>query len=329
MKKYIAIITSLIILQLIGCSDTSSIEMTVLTDENASGAEISVTPDEITPETETPENAPINTTSTNISQVGPYGEIAITLPDGWSYELCPVDSDRLLNGMYGIIICPDGVNDNRIEIGYTESFGVCGVGLSEEMATIAGEPAYIGTFDDNEYWDFIAFRGGYDGIVVLSYSEDNRLIEYDDQIMDILETLSFDKDVKEGGAYIYNEDSEISEIALYVSLKNISPTGATIVFNQYNADVLKGELICGEDYVLEVQKNGSWEAAPIVLEGEYGFHDIAYMIASEDVTEMEINWEWLYGTLEPGEYRVVKSVDDIIESGNFEKYTVYVSFVLN
>ena len=62
---------------------------------------------EQTPETETVENSSVNTAeivSTTISQGGPYGEISLSLPGGWSYELCPMDSE--LYGMYGIKFYP-------------------------------------------------------------------------------------------------------------------------------------------------------------------------------------------------------------------------------
>ena len=45
-------------------------------------------------------------------------------------------------------------------------------------------------------------------------------------------------------------------------------TGATLVFDQYDAEAPKGELSYGEDYVIEVLKDGKWEEAPITVEGD-------------------------------------------------------------
>ena len=134
---------------------------------------------------------------------------------------------------------------------------------------------------------------------------------------------------KEDGIYVYNEESQISEIALSFSLKKISPTGATLVFDQYDADSPKGELMFGERFVIEVLKNGEWEDAPITVDGNYGFFDIAYPLPCEEITEREIVWEWLYGKLEPGEYRIGKGVNDFIESGNYDSYMLYAHFILN
>ena len=132
-----------------------------------------------------------------------------------------------------------------------------------------------------------------------------------------------------GSTFINDEGSQIPEIALSVSLKNITPTGATFVFDQYDADAPKGELIYGAEFVLEVLKNGEWERAPVTKEGNYAFNLIAYFLPCEEITEFEIDWGWLYGELEPGEYRIGKGVDDFIETGVYDSYMVYARFILN
>lgn len=66
----------------------------------------------------------------------------------------------------------------------------------------------------------LAFPQG--GIVAFTYCVDNWWSEYGNQTLDILDTLSFDQDIKEGGAYVYSEESRIEEIGLSFSLKNIS-----------------------------------------------------------------------------------------------------------
>lgn len=296
-------------------------------EENTSEAEIPAIQEESF-QTEMPENSSENVVYTDVSQGGPYGQISISLPDGWSYELCPIDSDSLVNGMYGIHFYPNDVTNGYIEVSYIDSFGVCGTGLEEESATIAGMSANIGTYDNHEYWDFIAFDGDYVGMVAYTYNVDDWWSEYSGQVIDILDTLMFDQNVKEGGAYVYNDESWINEIELHFSLKNISSTGATLVFNQHNADAPKGELQYGEDFVIEMLRNGEWEEVPIPIEGNYGFNDIAIMLPCGEISEREIDWEWLYGELEPGEYRIGKSVIDFIESGKYDEYMVYAHFIL-
>lgn len=262
-------------------------------------------------------------------QGGPYGEISLSIPDGWSYETYPIDAEQLIVGLYGIHFYPDGVSDGYIELAYVDSFGVCGTGLAEEQTILAGQPADIGTYDNHAYWDFISFRDDYKGIVALTYYVDNWWETYEEQVLDILDTLSYDPTIKEGGAYIYRPESEVDQIGLSFSLKNISPTGATLVFQCYDPDAPTGELDTSDDYVLEVQKDGIWDEVPIILEGNYGFNALAYIIATDNTTELELSWKWLYGTLPPGTYRIQKSIMDFRETGDYDKYIVYAQFVLN
>lgn len=137
-----------------------------------------------------------------------------------------------------------------------------------------------------------------------------------------------DSQVNEKGIYVDDEESRISEIALSFSLKDISPTGATLVFEQYDADAPKGELHYGEDYVIEGKKNGKWEKVPTVIEN-HGFNLAAMTIKSGDTVEKTLDWKGLYGELEPGEYRIGKGIDDFIKTGKFDEYMVYAHFILN
>lgn len=263
-----------------------------------------------------------------VVQGGPYGEISISLPLGWSYEVCPIDSDNLSAGMYGIHFYPEGVTKGYVELAYIDFFGVCGTGLAEQTVTLAGSSANIGTYDNHEYWDFISFQGECEGMVALTYSVEEWWSEYGAQVLDILDTLSFDQSVKEGGAYVYHEEAQIDEIGLYFSLKNISSTGASLVFKRYDVEAPTGTLQFGDEFMIETKKDGGWEEVPVIVEGNYAFNAVAYMLTS-DMVEQELDWEWLYGELAPGEYRIRKSVDDFRKTGDYDKYTIYGYFILN
>lgn len=356
MKKLVLVLVVIIGVTLCGCGKAADSEMTdesmsaigtsELQNQNISDSEESKFQGKNTSDDDTPVSQALNMSEgdisetqgknsseppeyTDISQGGPYGKISISLPDGWDYELCPIDSDNLIYGMYGIHFYPKDADDGYVALVYEDNFGVCGTGLAEESVTIAGNPANIGTYDNHSYWDFIAFGGEYGGIVALTYSVDDWWSEYGSQVLDILETLSFDQDDKEGGAYVYSRESEADKIGMYLSLKNISRTGATLVFHQYDAKAPTGELQHGTEFSLEVLKDGKWEEAPITIDGEYGFNALAFMIPAGELTEAELPWEWLYGELEAGEYRVKKSVMDFRGSGDYDKYTVYAQFILN
>lgn len=267
--------------------------------------------------------------NTTVVQGGPYGEISLSLPDDWRYETCPMDSGQTDYGLYGIRFYPANVTDGYIALNYIDSFGVCGTGLAQEQASIAGTNASIGTYDDHIYWSFIAFQDGYKGIVALTYSVEDWWETYSGEVMEILDTLSFDPSVRAGGAYVYSRESELDEVGLSFSLKNITPEGATLVFYQYDAGAATGSLEYGDDFLLEVQKNGAWEEIPVIPGGNYAFNSVAYTLSPKISSERELDWEWLYGSLAPGTYRIQKNVMDFREPGDYDKYTVYAEFILN
>ena len=262
-------------------------------------------------------------------QGGPYGRLSLSLPEGWLYEEYPMDSEELRCGKYGIQFYPEGAGEGCIEVCYAGWFGVCGTGLQSENRKIAGKNTNVGTYDNKEYWDFITFQEDYEGVVAMTISVDDWWKEYGDQVYDILDTLSFEPDVREGGAYVNSEQSELTEIGLYLSLKNVSATGATLVWNHYDPEAATGELQCGDDFVLQQKKEGQWEEVPVVVEGNYGFHAVAYPLPAGETKEQELDWKWLYGQLAPGEYRIAKGVDDFRASGDFDEYTIYAQFLLN
>lgn len=266
---------------------------------------------------------------TTVTQGGPFGAISLTVPEGWKYELCPMDSDSLLIGDYGICFSPEDAEFGFVEVAYIRSFGVCGTGLSQEEVTVAGHPAWKGTYDGHGYWDFIGFKEPMRDVVAQTCSVEGWWEENEDAVMEILDTFTFDPDLREGGAYLYQKESEKEQIGLHLFLEGISSTGAMLCYNQYDKDAPTGQLQDGDDFAIQVKKDGRWEEAPIVVEGDYGFHDIAYTIPSDDTTRRELDWEWLYGELAPGEYRIRKTVMDFRGTGDYDTYEIYAYFILN
>lgn len=266
-------------------------------------------------------------TQTIVQQGGPFGRISVTLPAGWAYEACPVDSDSLMAGMYGIQFRPEGVSEGYVELCYMESFGVCGMGLEEEKVTLAGENAIVGTFDNHNYWDFVSFQDDYKGIVALTYDAGKWWEEYGEQIFDIMNTLHFDRDIREGAAAIDDPASGIEEIGLNLTISNITVTGARLSFYQSGGHPT-GQLEFGEEFIIEKSENGEWKEAPVAVTGHFGFHDVAYTVQNEDVTEYKQDWETLYGKLSPGEYRIGKTVLDFRDTGDYDSYMIYAHFIL-
>lgn len=288
--------------------------------------------------------------------------LQVTLPEGWTYDACPQDSEQLRVGDYGIHFYPENASEGFIELCYVDFFGVCGTGLEEEQVTLAGDPAYVGTYDQNENWDFVSFRGTRDGIVALTFGVEGWWPEYGEQVMGILETVCLERELMDGAVpesgtdaglspsalqdcktalptvacgtsqeppedrgQNTEADSRIEELGLSLEVTECTGTGATLVFRQSGGNPT-GELIFGDDYCIQRYENGEWADVPVAIKGNYGFHAVAYIIAPGEDREFQIDWEWLYGELGSGKYRIRKGVDDFRKTADYDEYEIYAYF---
>ena len=83
----------------------------------------------------------------------------------------------------------------------------------------------------------------------------------------------------------------------------------------------------GEDFCLKIldEETGEWRDLDTVID-DYGFFEEAYMIQKDSPLEMVINFEWLYGKLEPGRYQIVKTVTDFRGTGDYTDYVLAAEF---
>ena len=179
------------------------------------------------------------------SVVGPYGQISVSIPGTWNAEAYPVDSGKMTVGLYGMFLYPKDAKDGHIELFYANSFGVCGTGLSQEEVTLAGDSAHMGTYDNNQHWNFITY-GGVNTKIVATHSDCTSWTdEMWEEALSILDTVKFDQSRTEGGAGQYIPESENDTIAVIMSVSNITPSGLTVHFRQYDKRNTK-ELLYGE-----------------------------------------------------------------------------------
>lgn len=91
-----------------------------------------------------------------VSHVGAAGSIALTIPDGWQYEITEKNDEELTHD--GIRFWPEG-KDGKIGLYYYDTgFSVCGTGLEEkEMTLDNGQKINMGVYDNSDVWEFITF----------------------------------------------------------------------------------------------------------------------------------------------------------------------------
>lgn len=112
-------------------------------------------------------------------------------------------------------------------------------------------------------------------------------------------------------------------VAMTVKKETVSSTGLTMVYKNNSSS----QCTFGEDFSLEKKINGQWYQVPVV-EGNYGFNDVGYELGSGDEREWLVDWDWLYGSLDKGEYRIVKSILDFRGTGDYDKYYLAAEFVI-
>ena len=120
----------------------------------------------------------------------------------------------------------------------------------------------------------------------------------------------------------YLPAAENQELGVSMVVEKVSPTGITVHFENYDQtkDLV---LFGGNDYFLQEQVSGQWIDLPTLATPI--FTTEAYSLSS--IARHTIDWQWLYGRLRPGHYRIAKdvSVRDLYGSIH-QNYVVYAEF---
>ena len=103
----------------------------------------------------------------------------------------------------------------------------------------------------------------------------------------------------------------------------VTPKSAT--FSLYNGTGL--EIQYGEGYYLEQMVDRDWERCSYITDN-WAFHDVAYSLETGRPAEIRIDWAWLYGTLDRGEYRLVKEIHEFRRTGDYDTYELTAEFVI-
>lgn len=106
----------------------------------------------------------------------------------------------------------------------------------------------------------------------------------------------------------------ISSSPVTITLENVRPTGARILFHQ-DQNRIDGPLICDHDFFLQQLVHGTWEDLPKLA--ELPFPDQTYDIAV--LHHHGLDWKQMYGTLPIGSYRLGKEIP--VTSGEHPEYT--------
>ena len=88
-----------------------------------------------------------------------------------------------------------------------------------------------------------------------------------------------------------------------MTLEDITPTGAKAVFTHSGEGAM---LTTGEMYILEKLVDGQWIALEPI--NDFAWTLVAYHIPNNDSRSFDTDWEYAYGALPTGKYRLAKSL---------------------
>lgn len=123
----------------------------------------------------------------------------------------------------------------------------------------------------------------------------------------------------------YEAVNAFEGVTLGVKEGSITPAGLTLVFHN-NQDA---EHIYGSFYGIERKNGDKWTKIEYVIKENVGWDDMAYIVPANQSVEEAVDWEWLYGSLNAGEYRIIKEVLDYEAPGEYKTYYLAAEFVIS
>lgn len=112
---------------------------------------------------------------------------------------------------------------------------------------------------------------------------------------------------------------------LSLGVKDVTPTGLTLVITQQGGSPT-GQLQYGSDYTLEVFTGDTWQEVPDIVDGNFVWNGMAYLVTMEGQREETMDWEWLFGPLSPGHYRLSKRFVDFRYTEDYDTQMYQVEF---
>lgn len=98
------------------------------------------------------------------------------------------------------------------------------------------------------------------------------------------------------------EFNPVDNVTMEIVEGTLTNTGAVIVITDLSGE----DNTYGEWYRIDKLEDGKWYELEDIVEGNVGWHAIGHSVGEDNKLTMEVDWKWLYGSLENGKYRIVK-----------------------
>lgn len=101
------------------------------------------------------------------------------------------------------------------------------------------------------------------------------------------------------------ELNEIDGVTMTIKEGTLTNKSTTVIIT----DINKKKDVYGIAFRIDEKINGKWQEVKSIHD-DYGFTEMGYLIDNKGKLEFEQNWDYMYGELSAGEYRLVKSSYD-------------------
>lgn len=127
----------------------------------------------------------------------------------------------------------------------------------------------------------------------------------------------------------YETINNFENVTMTVREGTVSSTELTLTFSNNS----NSQCTFGLYFSLEKMSDGRWYQVPVNIDPNYGFNDdlIQTLPPNGGVVEL-VDWEWLYGSLGTGKYRIVKTVNvfrEEISKGDADTFHFSAEFVID
>lgn len=85
------------------------------------------------------------------------------------------------------------------------------------------------------------------------------------------------------------------------------------------------DIMFGENYELQHFVNGQWQSVPYIIDN-WTFNAVGYEARKGSPAEITVNWEIFHGSMEPGNCRIIKTVNDFRGTGDYTTYYLAAEF---
>lgn len=141
-------------------------------------------------------------------------------------------------------------------------------------------------------------------------------------------TAKTEKDTSQNPVETENSEETTNEWGITLETENVTSTGLTIVCHQSNGKNVS-ELNTGSYYVIQKLEKDDWvDVEYLPQEYDIAWTSEAWIIQKENTTKWDVNWEWLYGELSAGEYRIGKEIMNFRGTGDYDTEIIYADFII-